>query len=86
MWRAGDIITMTKHPPQVDTPPAPETGAGAPEMFTVSCPDLAAAIRAELEEFFHDGVSPTLGRYGGDRIVGGIIMRVADRDRSFEDR
>jgi hypothetical protein len=54
-----------------------ESGAGAPEIFTVSSPNLAAAIRAELEEFFDDGVSPTLGQYAVDHIIGGILQRVS---------
>ena len=70
------IITLTKHPPNLVGSTSPETGAGAPEMFNVSCLDLTAAIRAELAEFFHDGVAPTLGQYAFDHIVGGIIQRV----------
>ena len=55
--------------------------AGAPEILTVSVPDLAAAIRTEIAEFFHDGVGPTLGEYAVDHIVGGIIHRVAQDAR-----
>lgn len=58
-----------------DLSAAPQ-GDGAPEILMVSVSHLAAAMRAELVEFFHDGVSPTLGRYGVDHIVGGVIQRV----------
>lgn len=57
----------------------PESSAGAPEMLVLSVPDLASAIRAEMAEFFHDGVSATLGQYAVDHIIGGIIQRVAPR-------
>jgi hypothetical protein len=71
------VMTLRKHPQTVDVALQHNSVSGAPEMFTVSCADLAAAIRAELVEFFHDGVSPTLGQYAVDHIVGGTIQRVA---------
>jgi hypothetical protein len=46
--------------------------------FTVSRAQLATAITEELEEYFFDGVLPTLGQYAVQRIVGGIIGRVED--------
>jgi hypothetical protein len=74
--RSG-IITVTKQPLDLEASSPPDSGAGAPEMVMVSEADLALAIRTELEEFFHDGVSPTLGRYEIQHIIGGIIQRVA---------
>jgi hypothetical protein len=36
--------------------------------------DLAPAIEADLNAYFFDGVSSTLGQYAIDRIIGGIIQ------------
>ena len=81
------IITLTKHPPKVVNATAPcgsveAQGAGAPEMLTVSTARLAATIRAELAEWFHDSDGPTLGEYAVGHIVGGIIQRVVDDARA----
>lgn len=46
------------------------------KTLTISIPDLASAIEAEMAEWFHDGISPTLGKYAVDHIIGGIIKRV----------
>jgi hypothetical protein len=75
---------LTKHTPglvsaTVECDSQDLHATGAPEMITLLEADLAAAIRAELVEYFHAGVSPTLARYEFDRIVGGIMLRVADR-------
>jgi hypothetical protein len=47
-----------------------------PNTFVLTRAQLAAAVREELIDFFHDGVFPTLGEYAFGHIVGGIIQRV----------
>jgi hypothetical protein len=69
------IITLTKQAAKPSSAIASRE-AGEPGKFTISCEDLAAAVRAELVEFFHDGVAPTLGQYAFDHIIGGIIQRL----------
>ena len=52
------------------------SGEYVPNEIVTTRQNLAAAIEAELKDYFFDGVSPTLGQYEVDRIVGGILIRV----------
>jgi hypothetical protein len=66
---------LTKQEQDVGVSPAPQ-GDGAPDEFRLTRPQLVEAIEAELRNWFFDGVSPTLGQYAIDHIVGGILQRV----------
>jgi hypothetical protein len=73
------LFTLTKHKPEVNTPRQADVQESTldSEMFVISGALLATTIREELEAFFSDADSPTLGEYAVLHIVGHILRRVA---------
>jgi hypothetical protein len=69
-------ITLTQQTASPISCPAfySESSAGAP--VTLSHRQLVLAVEGALADYFYDGVSPTLGQYAVDHIVGDILCRV----------
>ena len=74
MRKEKSIISVPKKSPTTSQAPLPSSEDGTPLMISRS--DLVAAINSELKDYFFDGVSPTLGQYAIDHIIGGILERV----------
>ena len=61
--RKGGVITLTKHPQAVVNPAAPNSGAGAPGIVSITREEFYAAVKAALDDY---------SRYGTMvRIIGG---------------
>jgi hypothetical protein len=71
---------MTKHNAALSIESAQKTVLHEADVAMVEIEYLALgkAIRAELEEYFYDGASQTLGEYAVGNIVDGILERVED--------
>lgn len=54
------------------------------DLVTLRRSDLVAAIEGALTDYFFDGVSPTLGQYAVDHIIGDICLRIQARARWSE--